>query len=87
MCSFVALKWTLGQIVGDGKSSDVVHPLHVLLLLHGLLEDLVVDWEHDDHRHPEGQGAGYQGVGDVGLKITNPISCSPTLLKTLRTVR
>ena len=56
----------LHRLIGYNTSPDGGHPLHVLLLLHGLLEDEVVDGEHDDDREPEGEGGGDEGVGHVG---------------------
>ena len=58
--------WELIQrVLGVRQRPDGRHTLHVLLLLHGLLEDEVVDGEHDDDREPEGEGGGDEGVGLV----------------------
>ena len=56
----------LQRVLGVRQRPDGRHPLHALLLLHGLLEDEVVDGEHDDDREPEGEGGGDEGVGHVG---------------------
>ena len=73
VCSFITFKRVLNLSVCHWQRTNVVHSLHVLLLLHGLLEDQVVDHEHDDHGEPEGEGGGDEGVRDIGDKSANMI--------------
>ena len=63
---FVVLKRILDAVPVEWNSSDVIGPLHRLLLLHGLPIDLVVDRQHDDDGEPECQGGRDESVGNVG---------------------
>ena len=81
---FVVLKGVLDTVPVERNSSDIVGPLHRLLLLHCLPVDLVVDGQHDDDGEPEREGGGDESVGNVWYKGTNLVtSLSPFLTQNL----
>ena len=77
---FVVLKGVLDTVPVERNSSDIVGPLHRLLLLHCLPVDLVVDGQHDDDGEPECQGGRDESVGNVGDKRTNLVARIPPFL-------
>ena len=81
MCSFITFKGVLNCPVCHWQRAYVVHSLHVLLLLHGFLEDQVVDHEHDDHGEPERESGGNEGIRDVGDESTVMVACNLSLLE------
>ena len=81
MCSFITFKRVLNFSVCHWQRANVVHSLHVILLFHGLLEDQVVDHEHDDDGEPEGECGGDEGVWDIGDKSTKMIPCDLSILE------
>ena len=68
---FVVLKRILDAVPVEWNSSDIIGPLHRLLLLHGLPVDLVVDRQHDDDGEPEREGGRNESVRNVGDKCAN----------------
>ena len=65
---FVVLKRVLDAVPAERNCSDIVGPLHRLLLLHCLPVDLIVDGQHDDDWEPECEGGGDERVGNIGDK-------------------